>query len=161
MDTKVTLRKVSSSRWELVHPPCASERLMDIDEVLIMLSEGERHVATDELRWLLDGCSDFIQAHRLLGMLAVETGDIALARGHFGHAFRIGSTAIRKAGGQKLLPYDLEANRDYFEAGKGLIECLIQLDKHTMAHEIVTQLVACDPTDPLEVQALIAPSSTD
>ena len=36
-----------------------------------MLAAGENEVARDELRWLLDGCPDFIAAHRMLGELAL------------------------------------------------------------------------------------------
>src|SRR5262245_42144351 len=76
--------------WELVHPRCALARADDMDDVRQMVEHGETEIAVDELRWLLNGCSDFIDAHRLLGELALGAEDFPLARGHFGYAFRLG-----------------------------------------------------------------------
>jgi len=138
--------------WELVHPPCALERADDLEEVEQMIGVGEVEVAQDELRWLLDGCSDFVTAHRLLGELAIAAGDLPLARGHFGYAFEIGLGALPAdfAGG---LPYRIPANQAFFEAAKGLAHCLRELDRTTMALAVVRKMLALDPTDPLGVGA--------
>ena len=52
-----------------------------------MLAAGEVDVATDELRWLLNGCGSFIDAHKMLGELAACDGDNALRRRlkHYAH----------------------------------------------------------------------------
>ena len=128
---------------------------MDMEEVADMVAAGEFDIAIEEIRWLLSGCSDFIHAHRMLGELALEQNDLPLARGHFGHAYRAGSAAIRKAGNVQPVPYSSEANQSFFECGKGLIYCLNQLGKPHMASEVVTQLLKYDPTDPLNVGAMI------
>ena len=53
-------------------------------------------MAIDELRWLLEVCRDMIEAHFLLGKLAVEAEhDVPLARGHFGYAYQLGVKAPR------------------------------------------------------------------
>ncbi|MEK6247770.1 MAG: hypothetical protein N2C12_06290 [Planctomycetales bacterium] len=153
--SEVQVRRVpGEAAWELLHPRCALERSMDMEDVAAMVEAGETEIAIDELRWLLSGCSDFIQAHLVLGELALELGDIPLARGHFGHAYRVGAAAIRKAKNVRPVPYSKPANQHFFQSGKGLAYCLKQLDKHKMASEIVEQLLSYDPTDPLNVGKL-------
>ena len=135
--------------WRLLHPRCALERADDLEEVEAMLDGGESEIAMDELRWLLGGCPDFIAAHRLLGDLALASGDIPLARGHYGHAFRIGLAALAEAGNPSPLNADLKENEDFFLSGQGVAHCLRLLSKDAMAEEIVQQLQTCDPRDPL------------
>ena len=113
-----------------------------------MIAGGAIDVAIDELRWLLDGCSDFLAAHTLLGELALSE-DVSLARGHFGHAYQLGLTAIRHAGRPYPMPYSYVANRPFFHAGRGLADCLDRLDLTPMAIEVIELLLVCDPTDPL------------
>ncbi len=151
----LTLRSAGDTGWELVPSRCAAERADDIAEVEAMLTAGELEVARDELRWLLEDCHDFLDAHRLLGEIALLEGDISLARGHFGYAFRLGQRAIERAGKSALVPYSLPANRSFHESGKGLVHCLVQLDKREVAVEIVEFLLRCDPSDPLNVRQLM------
>src|SRR6185369_7801541 len=100
-------RRPQTNDWELVHPRCALERADDLEEVEKMIEAGEHEVALDELRWLLNGCSDFVNAHRLLGEMSLSDGDVALARGHFGYAFQVGWSAIPREGLAGPLPYKL------------------------------------------------------
>jgi hypothetical protein len=144
-------RAAGEEAWELVHPRCACDREDDVAEVRKMIDAGEVEIAVDELRWLLGGCSDFIDAHKTLGELALLDGDVPLARGHFGYAYRLGSKAIEQAGIRGPLPYRLPANQAFHEAGKGLAYCLKQLEKPEMLQEVVELLLACDPADPLGV----------
>jgi tetratricopeptide (TPR) repeat protein len=137
----------------LVHPRCAQERLDDLEEVRQMIDAGEVEIATDELRWLLNGCSDFVAAHRLLGELAMEQRDIKLARAHFGYAYDIGLSALPPAGLGGALPYRVPANQAFLEAAKGLAWCLRELGQDEQALAVVDQLLACDPSDPLGVRA--------
>ena len=153
---EVTARRTPDGNgWELVHPSCATARVDDIAEVESMLEAGEEDVAVDELRWLLTDCSDFITAHRMLGETALAAGDLALARGHFGHGYRVGVKALSHVGTPSPLEYQRAANQDFFQCGKGLAHCLIQLDKKPMAKEVVRFLLRCDPADPLGVAALV------
>jgi hypothetical protein len=152
----VTVRPVpGSNAWELVHPRCARARADDIAEVEQMLAAGEDELAMDELRWLLDGCGDFIIAHKLLGELAVAAGDLSLARGHFGYAYQIGERALKAAGNPRPLPYDLPANQPFLEAAKGLAWCLKEQSKAGLARQVIETILACDPTDPLGVRTLL------
>jgi tetratricopeptide (TPR) repeat protein len=146
-------RKVGEKAWELVHPRCALERAEDLEEVQLMLDAGEKEIALDELRWLLNGCSDFVAAHRLLGELALADGDLRLARGHFGYAYEIALSAVPPRGLDGPLPYRLPANQAFFEAAKGLAWCLHGLGKKKLARRVLDQLLACDATDPLGVKA--------
>lgn len=134
--------------WEFEHPRCVRERADDLEEVQAMLEAGEDEIAVDELRWLLDGCPDFIVAHRLLGEQALAAGDLKLARAHFGHAVELGWSAL-PAKRQAPLPYRLPANQAYLEAAKGLAHCLHALGKTPAALAVVEHLLECDPTDPL------------
>ena len=122
----------------------------------MMLAEGEWEVAQDELRWLLSGCSDCLDAHLLLGELAVEhQNDIPLARGHFGYAYQLGYKAWRKAGEPSPVPGRQLANQGFFAAGRGSAWCLEKLGKGTMANEIVATLLKMDPSDPLECRKML------
>ncbi|MFP6666516.1 MAG: hypothetical protein VB876_04340 [Pirellulales bacterium] len=153
---KIGVRQVpDGDAWELVCPRCARDRAEDINEVEAMLEAGEDEIAKDELRWLLSGCPDFIDAHRLLGEIALGEGDIPLARGHFGHAFRAGAQAVKKARNPQPLPYAREANRAFHQCGKGLLHCLKQLGKKKLAKQVAAQLLACDPSDPLGIAELL------
>jgi hypothetical protein len=142
--------------WEFVPARCARERAEDLEEVRAMVDAGELDVARDECRWLLEGCSECLEAHRILGEIALEQGDTALARGHFGFAYRLGVTALERAETTGPLPYSLEANQPFFEAAKGLAWCLLQLGKPQMAAEVVNACTACDPSDPLQIRGLLA-----
>ena len=154
--SQVRVRKAAGQEaWELVHPRCACDRDDDLEEVRKMIDAGEIEVAVDELRWLLSGCSDYIDAHKTLGELALLDNDLPLARGHFGYAFRLGSKALEQAGVRGVVPYRLAANQAFHEAGKGLAYCLKQLEKPEMLRDVVEQLLACDPDDPLGVRGLL------
>jgi tetratricopeptide (TPR) repeat protein len=142
--------------FELVHPPCVAERAEDMEEVQAMLQAGEIDVAVDELRWLLDGCPALLEAHQLLGEIALAEGDLALARGHFGCAYQQALEAIPKSGLPGPLPYACHANRAFFQAGKGLAWCLHRLGESRLAAEVVDQLLALDPGDPLGVTHLLS-----
>jgi hypothetical protein len=152
---EIRVRQVpGENAWELLHPRCALERREDMEEVEAMLEAGEVEIAKDELRWLLSGCPDFIDAHRLLGEIALSEGDVPLARGHFGHAFRVAVRALTKTGNPQPLPYSRAANQAFYECGKGLVHCLLKLAKKKMAAEIIDRLLQCDATDPLGVREL-------
>ena len=150
----VKVRKTEDGPWELLHPQCAIDRAEDMEEVEAMIDAGEFDVARDELVWILSGCHDFIHAHRVLGELALAEEDVPLARGHFGTAYRLGTAALKKAGKNAKLPYSLEANREFYEAGKGLAWCLKLLDKDRLSEEIVDELLRRDPSDPLDLKNL-------
>ncbi|HVX15381.1 MAG TPA: hypothetical protein VHC22_29600 [Pirellulales bacterium] len=142
-------RRPAEKAWELVHPRCALERAEDLEEVQLMLEAGETDIAIDELRWLLNGCADFVAAHRLLGELALTDEDWRLARGHFGYAYEIVLSAFPPGGLDGPLPHRLAANQPFFESAKGLALCLHKLGKRKLARRVVEQLLVCDPSDPL------------
>ena len=151
------VRRASDGRgWVLVHPRGARERAEDIAEVRAMIEAGEFDVAIDELRWLVGGCSEFIEAHALLGELALAAdGDAALARGHFGFAVQLGLKTLQRAKVAGPLTCSQPANRAFFEAGRGLVGCLAQLGMTDKAVELVNDLVRLDPTDPLKLRKLL------
>lgn len=149
-------RTPSGNAWALVHPRGVRDRAEDIAEVREMIAEGESEIAVDELRWLLSGCSEFIEAHALLGELALANdNDIPLARGHFGFAYQLGHQTLRRNKCRGPLPYDLPANQPFFHAGQGLAWCLEQLGKSDLAQEVVVALTALDPKDPLQLRAML------
>lgn len=121
-----------------------------------MLDAGELDVARDECRWLLEGCSDCLEAHRILGEIALADDDVPLARGHFGYAYRLGMQAMKQAGTTGPLPYRLAGNQSFCESAKGLAWCLVRLDKRDMAAEVVSQMLSCDPSDPLRIADVVA-----
>lgn len=121
-----------------------------------MIAAGEADVAIDELRWLLHDCSEMIEAHYLLGKLAVEhDNDTPLARGHFGFGYQAGRRALKRAGNPKPVPALHPANRAYYDAGRGLAWTLNELGKSPMAIEVLDALLADDPSDPLNLASWI------
>ena len=155
--SRLSLRRVPGEDvFELVHPRCATRRAEDLEEVRAMLDAGEAEVAVDELRWLLQGCRELLEAHGLLGQIALSAGDLPLARAHFGRAYDLALEALPPEGLSGTLPHARDANRAFFQAGKGLIECFLQLDDSGQAPEVVEQLLTLDPADPLGVRALLA-----
>jgi tetratricopeptide (TPR) repeat protein len=148
--SSVRLQRASGGKsYELAHPPCVRERADDLREVQAMLAAGELEVAADELRWLLEDCRDFIEAHKILGELAAAEGDVKLARAHFGFAYDLGCGAIPVTGLDSPLPYELLPNQAFLEAAKGLAWSLIELKQPDKARDVLQRLLACDPTDPL------------
>lgn len=146
--------------WEIVLPRCARDRTEDLEEVRKMLDAGEPEVARDECLWLLQGCSDCLDAHRILGEIALSENDLSLARGHFGYAFRLGTKAIEQAGRVGVVPYLLPANQAFLESGKALAWCLKRLDKREMAGEVIDELLRLDPDDSLGVRNLLNDDTT-
>jgi hypothetical protein len=150
--TSIRLRGVGGSEFELLHPRCALERAEDMAEARAMVAAGEIEIAVDEVRWLLGGCHDFIDAHRFLGEMALADDDLSLARGHFGIAYQLG---IKAAGGVKgTLPYRVEANQSFHESGKGLLWCLGRLGKRELARDVAETLLRLDPLDPLAIESM-------
>jgi tetratricopeptide (TPR) repeat protein len=135
----ITVRELPGHQgFELVHPPGARQRAEDLAEVQSMLAAGELEVAEAELRWLLEGCHQLLEAHQLLGQIAFDEGHWDLARGHFGRAFEMGLEALGpKFQGQ--LP-DRPANRPFLAAAKGLALTLQQLGEEAQAREVLQQL---------------------
>lgn len=150
------VRSTDGRSWVLVHPRCVRERAEDLDEVRAMVDAGEMEVAVDELRWLLSGCPEFIAAHVLLGELAVAMhDDLPLARGHFGTGYQLGLRTLRRAKMPQPVLYVQPANRPFLDAGGGLAWTLEKLGRRDLADEVVATLLACDPSDPLQLKALV------
>jgi hypothetical protein len=154
--TTVKVRRRPDGRWELVHPEDAIELAEDLDEVRSMIDAGELDVAVDELRWLVEQCHDSIEAHYLLGEIAFEALDFKLARGHFGHAFDLGRSALPPEGVGGKLDYGLEANQPFLQAAKGLAYCLNELGRHETGAAVLRELASYDAADPLGTADLLA-----
>jgi hypothetical protein len=160
-DTLGVRRSSDGRGWAFVHPRGARERAEDLEEVREMIESGELDVAVDELRWLVGGCSEFVEAHALLGELALAQGDAVLARGHFGFAVQLGLKALQRSNvGGGPLPYSQPANRAFYEAGRGLVRALVKLGMIDKATTLVMDLVRLDPGDPLRLRGLIDDART-
>jgi hypothetical protein len=154
----IRVRRVIDDAWELVPPRCATARREDIEEVHKMIAAAELEIARDELRWLLDECHDFIDAHVLLGDLAVAENDLKLARGHYGYAYQLGVQAIEQEKDATRLPANVPANQPFFRAGQELVRCLVKMGKRGLAQDIVKRLVQLDPADPLGLRSMLGRS---
>jgi hypothetical protein len=141
--------------WEIVQPRCARKRRDDIAEVEAMVEAGETEIAHDELVWLLSECPDFLEAHVQLGLIALEGDDPKLARGHFGRAYELCLKAVEAAGNPRPLPYALAGNKPLHEAAKGLVHCLLETGRRSLAQDVCRRLGPLDPTDPLGIARLL------
>lgn len=150
----LSLRKLPRGDYVLVAPECACDRREDLEEVHSMIEGDELEIARDELLYLVADCPGFMEAHNLLAMLALEEGNIPVARGHFGFAFETGLKAL-PAGFAGLLPAEREYNRQFFDAGRGVARCLVAAGKATEAREILERLARFDPSE-TQTQALLA-----
>ncbi|HID76377.1 MAG TPA: hypothetical protein EYP56_10320 [Planctomycetaceae bacterium] len=153
--TKIKARRAARGEYELVHPPCVQQRALDMEEVRAVLEAGEVDVAEDELRWLLDGCSMFLEAHQLLGRLALARGDVELAHAHLRRAWDLGMAALSRSFSGRL-PYARRANRPFLEAGRELVRCLLARGDRDAALEVARRLWSLDPDAPLGVEQLLA-----
>ncbi len=150
------VRSQSGNAWVFSHPAEVQECAEDLDEVQLMIEAGETDIAVDELRWLLEICSEMLAAHFLLGKLAVEVGnDIDLGRGHFGAGYQLGLQAWRRAGKPTPVAVLHPANRTFFDCGRGLAWCLHHLQKTPLALEVVQHMLEMDPSDPLGLRGWI------
>jgi hypothetical protein len=126
---KLGLRPVGEDQYELVHPPCVEERLLDLEEGLEAWQAGAVDEAREALRFALEGCGDNLRVHVALGRIALqEDHDARLARGHLGYAFELAMRAITTTF-TGVLPPELDANRPFYEAIEGLMACLEQLGR--------------------------------
>jgi tetratricopeptide (TPR) repeat protein len=155
-------RSKSGNGWVLIPPRSVRDCGEDLEEVQAMIEAGEYDVAIDELHWLLGNEHELIEAHFLLGKLAVEVkNDIPLGRGHFGLGYQLGMKALRKAKFPKPVPALHPANRLFYDAGRGLVWCLHSLGKPEMAIEVAEQLLKFDPDDPLGLASWLDEIRTD
>ncbi len=155
------LRKLDGDRgWAIVPPLSAEEMSDDIAEVHEMLEHGELEIATDELRFLLSTCPELLEAHVLLGQIALETddtkpADIELARGHFGYAFQLGEKALTAASCPGPLLGAEPTNAPWHEAARGLAWCLEKQGQRAMADQVAATVRKFDPSDPAQVAAML------
>lgn len=143
---RLQLRRLDGKRFAFQPPVCACDRKEDLDEVHEMIAAGELEIARDELLYLVGDCRAFLEAHNLLGELALEEEDIALAKGHFGFAYEIGLDSL-PAGFRGILPADRDYNRAFFLAGRGLARCLIARGQRQDGREVLEQLARFDPRE--------------
>lgn len=153
----ITVRLIENDVYELVHPRKARMLSDDLEEVHDMLAHEEWDLAVDELLWLLRECRELLEAHQLLGRIALFQGKLDLARAHLGHAYELGlnATGTDFAG---RLPFTRFSNRPLLQASYDLVQCLLRLEEHELARSVAKQLVKWDPTDPLHVRNLCDPT---
>ncbi len=144
--TRLQLKRLDGNRFAFQPPICAVDRKEDLDEVHNMIAGGELEIARDELLYLVSDCRGFLEAHNLLGELALEEEDIALARGHFGFAYEIGMESL-PPGFRGILPANKDYNQPFFLAGRGLARCLIARGKRKEGRDVLQQLARFDPRD--------------
>jgi hypothetical protein len=140
----LSLQKFGGDRFAFVSPVCAVDRREDIAEVREIIAGEEFDIARDELLYLVSDCRGFLEAHNLLGELALEDNDVKLAKGHFGFGYETG-LGLLPPGGIIQLPANLGDNRHFFAAGRGLARCLIALSKRSDGREVLQKLARYDP----------------
>lgn len=153
----ISVRHIQCDVYELVYPRKARLLRDDIEEVYDMIAHEEWDLAVDELLWLLRECRELLEAHQLLGRIALFQNKLDLARAHLGHAYELGLNATGKDFRGRL-PFTQAANRPLLQATRDLVECLIRLNERDLATSVAQQLLQWDPSDPLHVRDLCPPS---
>lgn len=143
---RLKLRRLDANRFAFLEPITAIDRKEDIDEVRNMIAGGELEIARDELLYLVSDCRGFLEAHNLLGELALEEGDVSLAQGHYGFAYEIGVDSL-PPGFRGILPANKEYNPAFFLAGRGVARCLIARAQLEKGREVLEQLARLDPRE--------------
>ena len=72
-----------------------------------------------------------------------------LALVNFGFGYELGLKALRHEKMPSPLLAEHPANLPFYDTGRGLVWCLHELGKISMAREVLEQLITCDPGDPL------------
>lgn len=139
-------KSLEGGRLAFLPPVCAVDRCEDLDEVHNMIAGGELEIARDELLYLVSDCRAFLEAHNLLGELALEEGDLALAKGHYGFAYEIGLDSLPPDFRGKL-PAGKGYNAVFFHAGRGLARCLIARGEVPAGREVLKRLLQLDPQE--------------
>jgi hypothetical protein len=112
-----------------VHPRKVEEVREDYEEGLELWKEGDPESARDALRYALSAVHENLWVHAALGRIALlDFRDPALARGHFGYAFELALRALPRDFVGRLAP-ETPANRPFYEAIDGLVECLSALGR--------------------------------
>ena len=153
----ISVQRIDNDVFELVFPRKVRMFSDDIEEVYNMLAHEEWDLAVDELLWLLRECRELLEAHQLLGRIALFQGKLELARAHLGYAYELGLNATGKNFTGRL-PFARPSNRPLLQATYDLVQCLIQLDEHDLAHSVAQQLLKWDPSDPLHVRDVCSPA---
>jgi hypothetical protein len=143
---RLPLKRIDGNLYAFQPPLCACDRKEDIDEVHQKISGGELEIARDELLYLVSDCRAFLEAHNLLGELALEENDIPLSQGHFGFAYEIGLDSL-PPGFRGILPANRDYNRAFFLAGRGLARCLIARGQRDKGRDVLVQLLKFDPRE--------------
>ena len=141
------LKKIAEGKFAFEAPPCALERDLDLEEVHAMIAGAELEIARDELLYLVADCRGFLEAYCILAELALEDGDIPLAKGHYGFAYENGLDALPR-GFKGKLPRDEGYNAHFYKAGRGLARCLIAKNDLAKGREVLKQLLKLDPEEP-------------
>lgn len=134
-----------SPELELVPPGCARERDLDMEEVQAMLDAGELDIARDELLYLVSGCRQLLPAYQILGELALEEGNIGLAKGYFGFAYETVLPCL--AGRDGGLPPGAGYNDAFVSAARGLARCLIARKEYDKGREVLGTVLKHRPGD--------------
>src|SRR4029077_7892446 len=88
----------------------------------------------------------FLEAHNLLGELALEEEDVSLARGYFGLGYQNGLYSLTDWF-RGVLPARRVYNRAFFLAGRGLARCLIARGQQKEGRDVLVQLGRFDPQE--------------
>jgi len=134
-----------------------SQRQLDYQEGIEMLSAGDPEGAQDALRFALEGCGDNLWVHVALGQIALgDFHDPKLARGHFGYAFQLVEQALPRPFKGRL-PKDRPANRPLYDAAAGLSACYDALGLPADAAGVRAQAL-CWAAGPEPVQGSAQPA---
>ena len=120
----IGLLRLAEGEFELIHPRKVEETREDYEEGIELWKEGDPESARDALRYALSACHANLWAHVALGRIALaDFRDPTLRAAISAMRLSWASVALPRDFSGRLAP-DRPANRPFYEALDGLVECL-------------------------------------
>ncbi|MEK6756735.1 MAG: tetratricopeptide repeat protein, partial [Bacteroidota bacterium] len=155
--SSIRMTQVSRSEWTFEFPRL-DDRAFDLfHEALEHFDAGNFRKAESDVRLLLEGFPEFIDAYHHLAMILEETGRRQQARLLWETAVGIGQSAFPKTfkRGRHKLPWAILDNRPFLRAYHSWGLLLLKEEKIAEALAVFNEILSMNPNDNQGIRALV------